>query len=327
MIHEIDERLFPGFSHFKKIGEGAFGKVFTALNSKTNIQVAIKCVDKINLMTEANRTVFQSELAIYNKIEHPFLTQFYATTEDNAGVYIALEFGEKGTLLDRIVSQRKLKEQQSCKIFCEIVSALNYLHNTAKIIHRDIKAENIIVDNNDDIRLIDFGLSSFMNTKEEMNERCGTFVYSSPEMLRGIPYTQSIDIWSCGILLYLMVTGTFPFASEDQRELKQDICFKDPQIPTSISQDCRDLLLKLLTKEPSERITIEEIAVHPWILANRASYYPTTQFNENLKYVITPHDKSDINSLVVNSLSKNGCNISTLESDLLDGRLTESTFI
>lgn len=327
MIIGIDEKLFPGFSHFKKIGEGAFGKVFTAINAKTNVQIAIKTIDKINLMTESNRNVLQSELSIYNSVEHPFLTQFYATTEDNAGVYVALECGEKGSLLDRIASVKKLKEPQACKIFCEILSALKYLHNTANIVHRDIKAENIVVDSNDDIRLIDFGLSSFLKSNNELNEICGTFPYSSPEMLRGIPYTKSVDIWSCGILLYLMVTGVFPFNGTNQKELKQNICFKEPQIPTNLSLDLRDLILKLLSKDPSERITIEEISTHPWILSNRCSYYLTQQFDDNLKYCITPHQKSDINIPIFNTLTKNGYDVATLEDDLLSGKLTECTIL
>lgn len=326
MITSINSCLFPGFENFKQVGRGAYGIVYTAQNTKTGQHIALKTVDKINLMTEANRSVFRHELSVYSKICHPFLTQYYATLEDQAGVYTAIEYIDNGTLLSYITQHSRLRESDCAKIFCELISAVKYLHEDKQIIHRDIKAENILIDNQMNIRLIDFGLSEFMkNGTETFDIKCGTFPYSAPEMLKGQKYTKSIDIWSCGIVLYIMLTGTFPFIGNSQRELYQQIVFQEPQFPPYLSPLAKDLLSSLLAKNPENRITIREITAHPWIVGCRQCAFLSNDFATKSMESINPQRKEDINCNVVNLLSSYKVDTTTIVDDLLEGKFTEAT--
>ena len=325
MISSINANLFPGFSDFRQIGRGAYGIVYLARNIKTGQQIAIKTVDKIDLMTESNRAVFHSEIRAYSQITHPFLPQFYCKLEDQAGVYIAIEAATNGTLLDYISQHGKLRENEAAKFFCELISAVKYLHEN-KIIHRDIKAENILLDKEFHVRLTDFGLSDVMkDDSSTFDIKCGSFPYSAPEMLKGQKYTKMVDIWACGVVLYIMVTGLYPFAGNSHKELFQQIMYSEPQFPSFLSPLLRDLIQSLLKKDPSERMTIDELEVHPWITNSRNCAYISSDFVNKSNRRYNPHEAPDVDLAIVSKLESFGVDTSNIIDDLLNAKFTEAT--
>ena len=325
MISTINANLFPGFSDFHQIGRGAYGIVYLARNIKTGEQIAIKTVDKIDLMTESNRVVFHSEIRAYSQITHPFLPQFYCKLEDQAGVYIAIEAATNGTLLNYISQHGKLKEQDAAKFFCELISAVKYLHEN-KIIHRDIKAENILLDKEYHVRLTDFGLSDIMkDDSSTFDVKCGSFPYSAPEMLKGQKYNKMVDIWACGVVLYIMVTGLYPFAGNTHKELFQQIMYSEPNYPSFLSPLLRDLIQSLLKKDPNERMTIDELEVHPWITNSRNCGYISSDFVNKSNRRYNPKEESDIDQSVLSKLQAFGINTEHIADDLINCRFTEAT--
>jgi 5'-AMP-activated protein kinase catalytic alpha subunit len=328
MITSINSNLFPGFGEFKQIGRGSYGIVYKAKHLQTGQHIAIKTVDKINLMTESNRNVLRNELDVYSKICHPFLAQYFVTLEDQAGFYTAIEYINNGTLLDFIMQHGKLRENDCAKIFCELISVVKYLHEDQQIIHRDIKADNILIDGQINIRLIDFGLSDFMqNETSTFDTKCGSYPYSAPEMLKGQKYTKSIDIWSCGVVLYMMLTGSYPFADKNRRELYNQIVYQEPQYPPFLSPMVKDLLAAMLMKNPEDRIGISGIAEHPWVTSSRNCAFLYPDFITRSMEKVNPHKNEDINYNVINYLKIAGVDVTTVVEDLFANKFTEATVL
>jgi hypothetical protein len=214
----------------------------------------------------------------------------------------------------------KLNEDQARFYFAQLLSALKYLHEEHGVAHRDLKAENVILDRNNNIRLIDFGLSAYQGWHRKLSSACGSPHYIPPEMLLGKSYTKAVDLWSAGILLYAMVAGTLPFVHDDIRELLRLIATKQPQYPTDLSPHCLDLLKKILQKDPSKRLTIDQIRAHPWFTqAEHASIYQMQMLQEDRWHVKTV-DKS-----VVDVIADLGFQTKLLTQSLQAGDYTELT--
>ena len=150
------------------------------------------------------------------------------------------------------------------KFFVQLLSALEYVHTTLHIVHRDIKAENVLLDKNFNARLIDFGLCNTWQNGMLLTS-CGSLCYASPEIVAGRPYSTPTDIWSLGCLLFAMAVGTLPFYDSNQKRLAQKILYGQPVMPSTLSDELADLLTKLLVKDPNERATIQQIKEHPWV--------------------------------------------------------------
>ena len=153
-------------------------------------------------------------------------------------------------------------------MFFQLVLSLEYLHKVKKIVHRDLKAENILLDRNNNIRVVDFGLSkAFEEGKPYLETQCGSPAYVSPEIIKEQPYTSASDIWSAGVLLYAMVLGSLPFNSDHDNlgDLLRKILEENVELPESLSRDLRDLLKKMLIKDPRKRIRLEEVKDHAWL--------------------------------------------------------------
>jgi serine/threonine protein kinase len=174
-----------------------------------------------------------------------------------------MEYIEKGTLLKEIVTGKGFTEERVKRFFSEIFTAVEYLHEN-KIAHRDLKAENILIDANDHIRLIDFGLAIQYETKELFSTRCGSYYYLPPEILKGEKYTSSIDFWSLGVLLYYMTTCILPFQGKNAHELLRNICSSPPSFPSYLSKNLVDLLRGLLTINPKDRFYEKNVKESDW---------------------------------------------------------------
>lgn len=249
---------------------GAFAKVYFGQHKQTNAKVAIKKIDKRANNDDGKQVErIKREIDIMRKLKHPLISQLYEVVETEDFIYIVMEFAQNGTLFTRLNDSGAFTEDEASLIFAQILIVMNYLQTDLKIAHRDIKAENILFDQNQNIRIIDFGLSNTSTNPDNlMNTQCGSPAYASPEMILGHQYTFSSDIWSCGVVLYAMVCGFLPFEDPSISRLAQKIVFKEVEYPNNLSATCLDLLKRLLTKNPQSRITLQDAMNHPFVAAN-----------------------------------------------------------
>lgn len=253
------------FIFIEKLGQGAHGVVYRGEHKDTKLQVAIKCVSKLLLSTSQQQTRLMREISLLKKINHPMIVQLFNVYEDENYHYLIMEYVENGNLYEFVSSQGNLREPVARRYFLQLLSVLDYLHNNKHIAHRDLKLENILLDRYYNIRVVDFGLSNcFTEDSPLLNTSCGTPQYVAPEMVRGMQYTKSADIWSAGIVLYAMTVGSLPFDCQEIPKLMNAILYSQPVFPDSMSPALKDLISKMLAKSSDGRISIERIKEHPW---------------------------------------------------------------
>ena len=273
-FHNDDYRII------RKIDSGATSEVYLALHKASNIQVAIKFVEKESFSNLCVFDKFKSFASLMKGINHPFIAKFFDYFETEQYFCVVLEFCENGNLEDFIKTSGRLREEKARVIFTQILLAIEYLHNTAHIIHRDIKPQNILFDKNNNIKLIDFGLAENFNcSKPFFNTFCGTAFYLPPEMVNMPRYDMKVDIWSLGVLLHYMVYGKLPFQGQSLNEICQKLLYSDPDFNQTISPEVNDLISKMLSKNPEERPTISQVLKHPWL--NHSKLIDTLRSNVN----------------------------------------------
>jgi len=175
-----------------------------------------------------------------------------------------MEYASSGELFDYIVSQTRIKEQEACKIFQQVIAGIEYIHKL-NVVHRDLKPENLLLDHNHQIKIVDFGLSNTYKDKELLKTACGSPCYAAPEMIAGKEYSGlKVDIWSAGVILFAMICGYLPFEDPNTRKLYKKIMKGNYQSPKYISDSGKDLIQKILKTNPEERYSIEDIRAHEW---------------------------------------------------------------
>ena len=266
-MSETLEQIFPDFSNFREIGRGGSATVFLAFHTKLGIPIAIKSISKFNLsLNEKMDKNFKNELNILKNADFPFICHFFQLIENDDFFYIAMEYAVNGTLLQLLNLKGKLDINFTKKIITQIAATISYLHNDLNVIHRDIKIENIMFDQNMNVRLIDFGLSKVLKKSECIcHTLCGSYPYAAPEIFRRVPYSKPIDVWSLGIVLFSMIVGKFPFEANSMPQLVRKIINEDPEYPEDMDRGLKDLLQKMLNKDPKKRITIDEVLQHSWL--------------------------------------------------------------
>lgn len=264
-----------GYIIEQMIGRGSFSSVYQAVHEQTGQIVALKAISK----SKTSRETFEAEVNIMQSIDHPFCVSFFESLEDENNFYIIMEYVEGKTLLKLINMHKGIPEWQAQHYFCQLISVLDYLHNDLRITHRDIKTENIIVDNYGNIRLIDFGLGNILKTPRGVQtDACGSLSYAPPEMLRNLPYTSAADIWSTGVVLYSMLAGHPPFYGEDLKQLARSIVKDEPKYPNDLPSLAVDLLRRILIKDASFRISVRKIMDHSWFKNYPSSYLMDSKF-------------------------------------------------
>ena len=249
-----------------QIGSGSFSAVVTAIHKKTEKMVAIKKIKKDKISDPEELELMYKEIEIHKRVRHPFICQYYDSFETEKELYIVMEYSKGGTLLNYANTCNGITESNAATLFSQILSGIKYLHEECCICHRDLKAENILLDAYGRVRIIDFGLSKAVNGKDsKMITQCGSPAYTAPEMIRGSEYTMSADIWNLGIILYAIVACRLPFESSNVKKLFSSILYQSVVYPPNFSSQLVDLLSKMLEKNPENRITIDMIAQHPWL--------------------------------------------------------------
>ena len=303
-----EEEILCDFIIKEKLGEGAFGSVRLGVNRQTGEKVAIKILEKNRLKFE-DKCRIQREIKILKKLRHPNIVHLYSIIETEKQILILMEYIQGQELFHYILLKKKISEEEACYYFSQIVSAVEYLHKL-KIAHRDVKSENILIDQNTKrIKLIDFGLSNTYGDKDEgiLSTSCGSPLYAPPEMLKGEIYKgNTIDIWSIGVVLYFMICGYLPFQDADNDKLFKKIIQGKFTIPMHVSIQGRELLYKLINVNPKKRINIAQIKNHPWIrlYTNQNDVFI---FNTglNLEKFVIPIDEEIVDELYIKyNLSK-----------------------
>ncbi|OHT06746.1 CAMK family protein kinase [Tritrichomonas foetus] len=256
-IHDYDIR--------EEIGVGTFACVYKAVHKPSGQIVALKEINKDFFETPEKLNKTKREIDIAMKVDHPLIVHMYEHFENEQFIYLVMEYVEGSNMLDVINKYNVLPEGKARKYFQQIIRAIDYLHNTLNIVHRDLKAENILLDQNDNIKLIDFGLSRFCD-ENGCSTVCGSPAYTAPEIVKRMEYSHQADIWSAGILLFAMTAGYLPFYDENLPTQLHKIILINPVYPETISHELKCLLQKLLQKNPTERITIPEIYENPWFI-------------------------------------------------------------
>jgi serine/threonine protein kinase len=265
----------------KTIGEGAFSKVKLAIHKQTKQYVAIKVLDK-QKVPKNDLERFTREMQILISLNHPNVIQVNEILENKSNYYIVMEYCAEGDLFNYIVHKKRLSEEETSFIFYQIINGLNYIHSQ-NISHRDLKPENILMLSNRIVKIIDFGLSNYYNIYDNLTTPCGSPCYAAPEMIQGKGYNGCcVDIWSTGIIVYAMICGYLPFEDKSNQKLFKKILKVKQKYPSYVSANAKDILNKMLCKEPSNRITMTEIKRHPFYLEGKNIF--NIKFNPTYDY-------------------------------------------
>ncbi|KAF9073103.1 kinase-like domain-containing protein, partial [Rhodocollybia butyracea] len=267
------------------VGKGASGRVRIAKHRYTNQLAAIKILPRAPLDSSRHSIATQAakikkhslgierEITMMKLMNHPNILRIYDVYEGTKELFLVLEYVEGGELFDYLVNCGRLPEPDAICFFKQLIYGLNYAH-TFSIIHRDLKPENILVSSFSPprIKIIDWGMAAFAPPSLQLETSCGSPHYASPEIVNGHRYTgNATDIWSCGVVLYVMLTGTLPFDDKDVKVLLGKVKIGKFAMPKDIDQSAQDLLSKMLVVDVNERITIPEILAHPWLNTSPAA--------------------------------------------------------
>lgn len=254
----------------KTLGEGSFGKVKLAYHLATNSRVALKIINRRTLQKADMQGRVEREISYLRLLRHRHIIKLYEVIKSKDEIIMVLEFAGK-ELFDHIVQKGRMHEDEARKFFQQIISAVQYCHKH-KIVHRDLKPENLLLDNKMDIKIADFGLSNIMTDGNFLKTSCGSPNYAAPEVISGRLYAgPEVDVWSCGVILYVMLVGRLPFDEESIPELFHRISQGVYNIPDFLSAGARNLLKKMLIVNPMDRITVEKLIKDPWFTTNLAA--------------------------------------------------------
>jgi 5'-AMP-activated protein kinase catalytic alpha subunit len=326
LINSINTRISE--IHFKvtrKLGEGMFSTVKLATHSLTEEQVAIKILEKTRITKLEDKERIYREISIMKKLHHFNIAKLYQVVENKLDIYLIQEHIPGKEFMEYLTKKGKLGETEACKFYHQIISGLEYIHQCG-IAHRDFKPENILITNDNTIlKIIDFGLSNTYKDKELLKTACGSPCYAPPEMIKEEKYNGALtDIWSSGIILYLMLCGKLPFYHEENDIMYEKILSGKFELPDHLSDKAKDILTKILEVDPKKRFNFEQIKEHPWfnIIDKNYLMYKGVNVDEDImpidEEIINDMEKMGFNKMEMRySLIKNFHNKVTTVYDLL----------
>lgn len=263
----IDKQLTSKSNKYmlmRTIGRGNFAKVKLAKHMTTDRLVAIKIIDKTKLNSKILSKICR-EVILMKQLNHPNIVQLLEVMENESTLYLVLEYASGGELFDYLVVHGCMKEKEARIKFRQMVSAVHYCHSKS-IVHRDLKAENMLLNNRMEIKIVDFGFANIFNANSKLNTFCGSPPYAAPELFLGHKYVgPEVDVWSLGVILFTLVSGRLPFDANTLKELKENVLNLRYEFPYFISQDCENLLRKMLVVNPKERASLSTIMEDTWI--------------------------------------------------------------
>ncbi|EAS01298.2 Serine/Threonine kinase domain protein (macronuclear) [Tetrahymena thermophila SB210] len=266
---KIQISIFPvdlnDFKFLKELGHGSYATVRSALHKKTNFVVAVKSYNKSKLLDPQKKQNLDREIKILQNLNHKYIIKLYKVIENSQSINLVMEYSSSIPLSVYLKqkSGKRLHELEAKVIFRQILEAVLYLHKK-RVIHRDIKLENILINSNRKIKLIDFGFSIQVQPSCKLTMFCGTPNYMAPEIINKKGYSFEVDIWALGILLYKLLTGYYPFAGKENKQLYKNILKCQPDYPMFISPSAQNLLQSILKEDPEQRKQLEDILQDEW---------------------------------------------------------------
>ncbi|CAG9760966.1 unnamed protein product [Ceutorhynchus assimilis] len=252
------------FEWGKKLGEGAFGKVFLARDRRSRFVVAIKTLLKKKIVEKGAEKQVVREIEIQSHLKHPNILQLLAWFHDSHRIYLVLEYANKGQLYTRLKRFGRFDNHHAAKYVYQVADALEYCHQN-HVIHRDIKPENLLLTITDDVKVADFGWSVHSPSMKR-NTRCGTLDYLPPEMIDGKDYRHHVDNWCLGILCYEFLHGRAPFATKAVADTCRRIKMRDLHFDKHISDNAKNFINRLVVLKGEKRMSLKEVMKHPWIM-------------------------------------------------------------
>ncbi|KAG9035722.1 hypothetical protein FRB95_010787 [Tulasnella sp. JGI-2019a] len=273
-------RQIPKFGPYlllQTLGEGEFGKVKLGLHQEYGEEVAVKLIRRGSVDNAVRFSKIEREIEVLKNIRHPNIVRLYDVIETDKYIGIILEYASGGELFDHILAHRYLRERDAAKLFAQLVSGVSYIH-AKKIVHRDLKLENLLLDRNRNVIITDFGFANRFEHKADdlMQTSCGSPCYAAPELVisEGLYVGSAVDIWSCGVILYAMLAGYLPFDDDPANPdgdninlLYKYIINTQLTFPEYVSAEARDLLNKMLVPDPAKRCDLDGVKRHPWLKA------------------------------------------------------------
>ncbi|OCH84532.1 Pkinase-domain-containing protein [Obba rivulosa] len=271
-------RTIPKFGPYlllQTLGEGEFGKVKLGLHMQWGEEVAVKLIRRGNIDSSVRMSKVEREIEVLRTLKHPNIVRLYDVIETDKYIGIILEYASGGELFDHILAHRYLREKDACKLFSQLISGVWYIHQK-KIVHRDLKLENLLLDRHRNVIITDFGFANRFEHRADdlMQTSCGSPCYAAPELVisDGLYVGSAVDIWSCGVILYAMLAGYLPFDDDPQNPdgdninlLYKYIVNTPLSFPDYISADARDLLSMMLVPDPVRRADLPSIMAHKWL--------------------------------------------------------------
>ena len=303
------------YKYGRLLGKGAFGKVNLCLHTLTGRLVAIKSINKEKIKTERQRQKIKQETAIMETLsKSKNIVKIFETYETKKHICIVMEYICAGDLLTYIKKRSKLTEPVAKFIFKQIILGIKHIHDNG-IIHRDIKLDNILLDLDNNIKICDFGVSRKINIGDILFEQCGTPAYIAPEILINKGYEGfGVDIWSAGVVLYAMLSGTVPFKGNNLKELHDLIINGKYKEIKGISKEAEDLLKKILEVDPEIRIKTEEILNHPWLVDLDFNFWKNQNLFTNAEYILLAKSNVDYRNIAFKEDMIENFNIRNLDT-------------
>ena len=333
MPKEENQDSLRNYQFIKTIGEGTFGKVKLSVHLLTNEYVAIKILEKSRITDKEELERVEKEINYLKLFDHPNIIQIYEVIENVHSFYIVMEYVPGGELFNYIVEKERLEEKEASFFYSQIIHGIKEI-NKKNICHRDIKPENLLLTKEKTIKIIDFGLSNeYIDT---LDTQCGSPCYAAPEIIRGIKYNGlMVDIWASGIILFAMIFGYLPFDDKNNNILFRKILECNLEFPDDIeaSKEAKDLITKILTKNPVNRIKLEEILKHPFLINGNKQYHkmikPPLRFNQDkliIDYMVNVLNYSNVDNSIIKLVKSNKHNGCTTTYKLLKKQILENRF-
>uniref|UniRef100_A0A8C5J4J5 SNF-related serine/threonine-protein kinase n=1 Tax=Junco hyemalis TaxID=40217 RepID=A0A8C5J4J5_JUNHY len=301
----------------KTLGRGHFAVVKLARHVFTGEKVAVKVIDKTKLDTLATGHLFQ-EVRCMKLVQHPNIVRLYEVIDTQTKLYLILELGDGGDMFDYIMKHEEgLNEDLAKKYFAQIVHAISYCHKL-HVVHRDLKPENVVFfEKQGLVKLTDFGFSNKFQPGKKLTTSCGSLAYSAPEILLGDEYdAPAVDIWSLGVILFMLVCGQPPFQEANDSETLTMIMDCKYTVPPHVSRECKDLITRMLQRDPKRRASLEEIENHAWLQGVDPS--PATKYNIPLvsyKNLSEEEHNSIIQRMVLGDIADRDTIVEALETN------------
>jgi len=249
------------------VGQGTFAKVYHARSLRTGENVAIKAMEKQKILKVGMINQIKREISVMRLVRHPNIVRLYEVMASKSKIYIVMEYVKGGELFNRVADKGKLKEDEARKYFQQLICAVDFCHSRG-VYHRDLKPENLLLDDNGDMKVCDFGLSALPEQFGQdglLHTACGTPAYVAPEVITMKGYDGAkADIWSCGVILFVLLAGFLPFHEANLMALYKKIYKGDVKFPPWFSSDVRQLIIRFLDPNPETRITVAQLMEVPW---------------------------------------------------------------